>query len=188
MASRMLQDNAQIDRIWSDILRRLRAEVKSLPLGERRWIVQRLGAIALVQEELHACAASSGSEAVCAGCVEVCCDRGKHHTTLANLLFYLIEGEEPPQADFSRPCPQLGPAGCLYPPGRRPFNCVTFNCEVVEARMPDAARQRFYTLEPALRALYESFDRRYTGSSLRGLLIRAERLGTLPLLARPAHD
>lgn len=188
MANRMQQTTAQIDCTWSELLDRLRAEVQALPSGERRWIAQRLSAITLVQEELHACAANAGSETVCAGCVEVCCDRGKHHTTLVNLLFYLIEGQAPPVADFNRPCPQLSPAGCLYSPGRRPFNCVTFNCAAVEDRMPVAARERFYTLEPALRALYESFDQRYAGSSLRGLLIRAERLGSRPLLSRPLHD
>lgn len=188
MVNRMPQTAAHIDRIWSELLDRLRAEIQALPPEERRWIAQRLAAITLLQEELHACAAKAGSEAVCADCIEVCCDRGKHHTTLVNLLFYLFEGQEPPHADFSRPCPQLSPAGCLYPPGRRPFNCVTFNCAAVEDRMPAAARERFYTLEPALRALYESFDLRYAGSSLRGLLIRAERLGSRPLLSRPAPD
>lgn len=172
----------QLDRRWRELLQRLTAEIAALAAAERAWISSRLAAIALLQEEMHACAATAGSETVCAHCAEVCCDRGKHHTTLVNILFYLMEGSAPPPADFSQPCPQLGAHGCLYPPARRPFNCITFNCDAVERHMPDVARQRFYTLEPALRALYESFDHRYAGSSLRGLLIRAERLGARPLL------
>jgi len=171
-------------RRWSDILHRLRAEMDALSPAERQWITARLAAIALIQKEMHACAATAGSEAICATCSEVCCDRGQNHATLVTLLFYLCAGETPPESDFSRPCPQLGAHGCLFPPERRPFNCVTFNCEAVERKMPDAARERFYTLEPALRALYESFDRRYAGSSLRGLLIRAGRLGARPFLDR----
>lgn len=180
----MNQKPAEFDRQWSNLLLRLRAEVSALPHAERDWISSRLAAIALLQQELHACAASSGSEALCAACPECCCDRGAHHVTLANLLFYLNEGTEPPPADFSRSCPQLGAHGCQYPPERRPFNCVTFNCEAVECRMSESARQRYHALEPALRALYESFERRYAGAGLRGILIRAERLGARPLLGR----
>lgn len=172
---------------WQDLVARLRKELAALPAAEHQWMAQRLMAIRLIQEEMHACAAGAGSETVCAACVEVCCDRGRNHATLANLLFYLLENEDPPFAGADAPCPQLGAHGCLFPPGRRPFNCVTFNCESVEARMSAVAKERFYTLEPALRALYESFDLRYSGSSLRGILIRAARLGNRPLLQRPSR-
>lgn len=40
------------------------------------------------------------------------------------------------------------------------------------------------TLETALRALYESFARRYAGAGPQGLLIRAETLGDRPFLSR----
>jgi hypothetical protein len=43
---------------------------------------------------------------------------------------------------------------------------------------------QFYTLERQLRSLYEEFDGRFSGSSLRGLLIRAERLGERPFLEK----
>lgn len=180
----MNQDAARLARLWSDIVTRLRAEIVVLPASERDWIAGRLAAIALLQNELHACARAAGSEALCAACVEHCCGRGRHHLTLANLLFYLLAGIDPPPADFTAPCPQLGAHGCHIPPERRPFNCITFNCSAVEERMSAPQRQRFYTLEPALRALYESFDARYAGSSLHGLLIRAATLGPRPFLGR----
>jgi hypothetical protein len=44
---------------------------------------------------------------------------------------------------------------------------VTFVCEAIDARLPAAD---YAGLERQLRELYIAFDRRYTGSSLRGLL------------------
>ena len=168
---------------WSKIINSLRREVAALAGAERAWISARLAAIALLQEELHACVRASGGEALCARCPEHCCGQGKNHPGLANLLFYLLAGEEL-AADFSAPCPQLGPAGCVFPPARRPFNCITFNCEQVEERLTAAQRQRLATLETALRALYESFAHRYAGAGPQGLLIRAETLGRRSFLAR----
>jgi hypothetical protein len=168
---------------WSKLVSALRCEVAALDDDEKGWIAARLAAIALLQEELHACVQACGSETLCAGCPEHCCGQGKNHPGLVNLLFYLLAGEELP-ADFSAPCPQLGAAGCLFPPARRPFNCITFNCERVEERLPAAARQRLLLLETALRALYESFAHRYAGAGAQGLLIRAETLGDRPFLQR----
>jgi hypothetical protein len=168
---------------WSKIVNTLRNEVADLADAERAWITARLAAIALLQEELHACVQSSGGEALCAACAEHCCGQGKNHPGLANLLFYLL-AEEELTVDFAAPCPQLGPAGCRFPPARRPFNCITFNCERVEERLTAAQRQRLVTLETALRALYESFARRYAGAGPQGLLIRAETLGRRPFLHR----
>ena len=168
---------------WGIIINSLRCEVAALAEGERAWIVARLAAIALLQEELHDCVRACGSEALCADCAEHCCGQGKNHPGLANLLFYLLAGEEL-LSDFAAPCPQLGSSGCLFPPSRRPFNCITFNCERVEAQLPAAQLQRLVTLETALRALYESFARRYAGAGPQGLLIRAETLGDRPFLSR----
>lgn len=168
---------------WSQIIDSLRREVAVLDESERAWISARLAAIALLQEELHDCVRGCGSETLCACCPEHCCGQGKNHPGLVNLLFYLM-AEEELVADFSAPCPQLGPAGCLFPPARRPFNCITFNCEQVEEKLPAAQRHRLATLETALRALYESFTSRYAGAGPQGLLIRAETLGAAPFLRR----
>lgn len=171
------------DQRWSGIVNALRREVATLGDAERAWISARLAAIALLQEELHDCVRESGSEALCAICPEHCCGQGKNHPGLPNLLFYLLAGEDL-AVDFTAPCPHLGPRGCHFPPSRRPFNCITFNCERVEARLSAPQQQRLATLETALRALYESFASRYAGASPQGLLIRAETLGDRPFLHR----
>lgn len=179
----MNQGVVNTEERWEKIVDALRREVAGLSAAERGWISARLAAISLVQEELHNCVRACGSEALCAVCAEHCCGQGKNHPGLANLLFYLLAGEDLP-ADFSAPCPQLGPTGCLFPPARRPFNCITFNCERVEERLAPGERQRLAALETALRALYESFAARYAGAGLQGLLIRAETLGRRPFLDR----
>jgi hypothetical protein len=168
---------------WNTIVTALQGEVAILSAAERTWISARLAAIALVQSELHSLVSAGGSEALCASCAEHCCGKGKNHLGLANLLFYLLAGEDLP-ADYTSPCPQFGPAGCLFPPARRPYNCITFNCERVEEELTATQHQRLKTLETTLRALYESFAHRYAGASPQGLLIRAETLGHRPFLHR----
>ena len=163
---------------------RVRDELRHLPQTERAWIAERLLLVARLQEALHALFLRAQGPQLCAECFGACCDLGKNHLTLVNLLACLLAGEEPPELRFDRPCPSLGEAGCLLPPARRPFNCVTFLCESVEEGLSMDQRVQFYTLERQLRSLYEEFDGRFSGSSLRGLLIRAERLGERPFLEK----
>ncbi|NIQ93638.1 MAG: hypothetical protein GWN87_05100 [Desulfuromonadales bacterium] len=126
--------------------------------------------------------AAGGSEE-CRRCHGQCCDCGRNHFTLVNLLGFLLQGQRPPEPDFEQPCPFLGESGCRLEVARRPYNCVTFICEQIEGRMSRSDRQAFYVDEAQLRLLHEQFDRRYALSSPRGLLIRAARLGDEPLLA-----
>ncbi|BCA78612.1 hypothetical protein AOP6_0399 [Desulfuromonas sp. AOP6] len=144
----------------------------------------RLQRIAYLQEQLQVLFLQAGGAQCCTDCLGACCDCGKNHLTLVNLLG-LLRAERPvPHPDFTAPCPFLGQTGCLLPAGFRPFNCVTFNCERVEDRMTPGDREQFYTIESRLRDLYNEFDVRYAGASLRGLFIRQERLAGQAFLAR----
>lgn len=169
--------------LWQRLAAATAAELAALPQAERTRLAADLAAIASLQEELQALFLVADGATTCAICRDSCCSRGKYHLTLVNLLAYLSAGETFPPPDFSCTCPMLGDAGCRLPPQRRPFTCITFVCSAVEDRLNDGERQRFYVVERELRALYEGFDRRYAGSSLRGLLNRGERLGATPLLA-----
>ncbi|MCK4536441.1 MAG: hypothetical protein KAT93_05470, partial [Desulfuromonadales bacterium] len=120
--------------------------------------------------------------AACASCSGSCCDCGRHHFTLTNLLGALVQGLEPPSPDYNRPCPFLGRNGCLLEIATRPFNCVTFICETVEAGLSPSGKKRFYELEKLLRNEYEAVAERYAAASLRGLLIALERMNGFPLL------
>lgn len=170
--------------LWQQTLARIKQEVTELPAEERAWIESHLAAAAGLQEKMHGVFLAAGGEAVCADCQGLCCDRAKYHPTLVNLLHFLMPGDKPPVADFTRSCPFLGPAGCPFPAARRPFNCLTFLCERVEERLSPAECEEFYAFERQLREVYLAFDRRYTGSSLRGLLNRAAGLGGRPFLDR----
>jgi hypothetical protein len=170
---------------WRAILARLDREYAGLGPAERQLLAGQLTVVGAIQEAMQALFAAAGGGEVCRDCRGYCCDRAKNHLTLVNLLAYLAAGERPPEPDFALPCPFAGPDGCLHETARRPFNCVTFLCERVEERVDGAALERFYALERQLRLAYEAFDRRFAGSSLRGIFIRAARLGERPLLGAP---
>ncbi len=104
--------------------------------------------------------------------------------TLVEVLTALLQGQTIPTPVTDATCPFLTEQGCLLVPEMRPFNCVTFNCERVEDQLTSEQQQTFYRLEKELRTLYMEFEERYAGASLRGLVIRAERLGGVPLLSR----
>jgi hypothetical protein len=179
-----MNDRNKIDaHLWRRIVAGLEKEVQRLPSSERAWIALRLERIGLLQEELHALFMQGGGPGACSRCGGSCCDRGRHHATLVNLLGFLLARTQPPVPDFASPCPFLGEGGCLMEPSRRPFNCVTFICDEIEDRLVAAGREAFYARERELRGLYGEFDARYAGSSLRGILIRAARLGDGDLLA-----
>jgi len=170
-------------QLWQRLAAATAGELADFAPDERARLAADLAAIARLQEELQALFLAADGATTCAVCRDSCCSRGKYHLTLVNLLAYLIAGETFPSPDFSCTCPMLGDAGCRLPPQRRPFTCITFVCSAVEDRLSDDERRRFYLVEGELRALYEGFDPRYAGSSLRGLLNRGERLGATPLLA-----
>jgi hypothetical protein len=179
----MTNRNKEDAFLWRRIVIGLEKEVLRLTSAERDWIASRLERIGHLQEELHALFLQGDGPGVCSRCGGSCCDRGRHHATLVNLLGFLLAGKEPPLPDFGRPCPFLGETGCLMEPAGRPFNCVTFICDAIEDRLDAAGREAFYARERELRGLYGEFDARYAGSTLRGILIRAARLGDGDLLA-----
>jgi hypothetical protein len=182
----MTDRNKKDALLWERIVDGLGEEVLRLPPAERAWIAARLERIGRLQEELHALYLQADGPGACSRCGGSCCDRGRHHPTLVNLLRYLLAGRQTPRPDFTRPCPFLGDSGCLLEPSGRPFNCVTFICDDIEDRLDTAGREGFYARERELRGLYEEFDARFAGSSLRGILIRAFRLRGGDLLAPAA--
>ncbi len=165
---------------WQQLQQRLGRELATLPESEHLWLRRQLADIARLQEQLHAYFLTAEGEAACRDCLGACCAHGKHHLTLANLIAAHVNGIElSPDEAFT--CPLLTPQGCQLPVAQRPFNCVTFICERIEDALLPAQRDDFYRLERLLRRCYEAFDRRYAGSSLRGIYIRLERLGERPL-------
>ena len=176
------------NELWLQLRDGLTREVAELPASELRWLAERLARVARLKEELHGIFLDHGGETICATCRGACCDYGRNHLTLVDMLACLIAEKPLPDPDFSRRCPYLDEQACHFLPSQRPFNCLTFLCERIEAAIPEAALLAFYRKERELRALYDEFELRYAGASLRGIFIRAGRLGKVSLLGSPTTD
>jgi len=178
----MLASNLTDSALWATTLARAQHELVALPVAERQWLAARIADIGSLQGELNRLFHDIDGPAVCATCQGGCCGRAKHHATLTNLLGYLFAEEDLPAPDFTLDCPFLGAQGCRLSAARRPFNCIIFLCEALDARLSEAQRSAFNAAERQLRAVYEAVAARCPGASLRGLLTAALRLGESPLL------
>ncbi len=164
------------DHRWRAIVRQVADEYRALPESEKSWIDERLQRIAALQRELDRLFAHAGGAQACSSCSGECCAKGHNHMTLANLLAFLQHGELPPPADFSRTCPFLGEMGCLLQVEMRPYNCISFVCDIIESSLTLAEVDHFYQQEKLLRALYQEFAERYLGGGMTGLLLQSQRL------------
>jgi len=167
---------------WQQIVGQLADEYARLPETEKSWIASRLQRIAALQLRLNQLFEIGCGLQSCADCLGECCAKGHNHMTLANLLSYLQRQELPPPADFSRTCPFLGERGCVLIAERRPYNCISFVCDIIEKSLTSAEVAAFYSLEQQLRVLYQMFAERYVGGGLTGLLLQSERLNGRPFL------
>jgi len=161
---------------WPALLQKLRDELAALDESDRQWLRSRLDSIAAIQLDLDNLFHVAGGVQTCAVCSGACCGCGRHHVTLTNLLAYLLVNEEPPAPDFSSTCPYLGESGCRLPVERRPYNCITFFCEKLEANLSDQGRQQLHLLDRQLRQEYQNLAERYPSASLRGIWIALERI------------
>ena len=65
---------------------------------------------------------------------------------------------------------------------KRPYNCITFFCEVLDDQLDSVDREQLRTLDHQLRREYQRVAKRYPAASLRGLWIALERVGNGQLL------
>jgi hypothetical protein len=161
---------------WQTIVAMVGAEYALLPAVEKRWICTRLEQIEALQRQLDQLFSAADGETVCRCCRGDCCAHGHNHLTLANLLSFICREEQPPRADFSRTCPFLDSSGCVLAVESRPYNCITFICDKIEAALAPQDRARFYDCDQSLRNLYRDFAARYPGAAMTGVLIADQRL------------
>jgi hypothetical protein len=158
--------------LWEKIILAVQNEWQSLAGSERSWIDVKIERLTAIQTELHRLVAVAEGEAICRDCHGGCCGHGLYHPTLVTLIAHLTNDQSLPVPDFYQSCPYLGGAGCTFPPALRPFNCLIFICDKIEQQCPEQHVATIALLESELRGIYEAFDDRYTGSSLRGLMNR----------------
>ena len=169
----MLKERSQQ---WQQLVARIAMDYQDLPASEKHWISERLAQLEPLQERLNQLFEIGSGLQSCADCQGDCCARGHNHMTLVNLLGFLENGSLPPPADFNRTCPFLGEQGCVLPVARRPYNCISFVCDIIENSLTTAQISEFYSLEQQLRCLYQAFADRYAGGGMTGLLLQNERL------------
>jgi hypothetical protein len=161
---------------WQTILQQVEVAYRALGDPEKEWIRQQLRQIEGLQLQLDRLFQQGGGSNACSGCQGDCCVKGHNHMTLANLLSYLQDGKVPPLADFSRTCPFLAEQGCQLPVASRPYNCISFVCDIIENALASAKLVEFYRLEGELRSCYQRFAARYRGAGMTGLLLQQEQL------------
>ena len=170
--------------LWQDIIQKIDEEWLSLNQEERSWITGKIERLTVVQQQLHGLVTIADGEDICRDCDGACCGHGLYHPTLVTVLAHLVLNLPLPTPEFKQSCPYLGVAGCSFSPSVRPYTCLTFICELIEDRLTAEQRQVLSVLELELRGIYEAFDYRYSGSSLRGLMNRAPGGAVHPLLER----
>lgn len=162
---------------WFTLLSKIKADLAALEDTDKQWLHDRVAVIGKLQRALDDLFREAGGTIACADCDGACCGCGRHHITLTNLLGYLIAGDDPPPPDFTRTCPYLGENGCCLPVTRRPYNCITFFCEQLEAKLDAGQRRVLRELDQRLRDEYLAVADRYRAASLRGIWIALGDIG-----------
>jgi hypothetical protein len=122
---------------------------------------------------MQAYASRVDSASRCAACGGACCRSGKYHFSEVDLLVYLAAGRPLFAPLFDNLlCPYLGEGGCFMEPALRPFNCITFNCELIEELLSREEVASFYRLERELRCCYLEISSLFTGSPLSRALLK----------------
>lgn len=113
---------------------------------------------------------------ICRLCRGECCQTGCFHFTAVDLLAYLATGRElfTPRFDNGA-CPYLGETGCLIEPPYRPYNCVTFLCDRIDAGMDPALQSRFAALSSTLLSHYRSIEELFANRFVSGILNNGTR-------------
>lgn len=162
--------------LWQQITQQVTREWGLLPAAEKTWITDHTLLIVELQNKLHQLFLDVDGAKICRDCDGDCCGHGKFHPNLANLLACLVEEYPFPEPEFKQDCPYITARGCLFPPGLRPYNCISFICEKIEDDLNSVNREEFCRLEKAIRAGYELFVDRYAGAGMNGILVRGEVL------------
>jgi hypothetical protein len=128
------------------------------------------------KQEMYDLAGGATVVKTCIDCGGLCCEKGKYHFSVIDLLMYLSTGKELFTPLFREtPCPFLGAEGCLMPPAYRPFTCITFHCERLEELLSFADLERMSNLERSLRALCRDLEELFGKRLMQGLLLSCER-------------
>ena len=160
------------DHEWQEAVGKVTAAFERLPDAVRLELAGDARVMVAHKQAMQQLVAQVDAAAHCAGCGGACCVKGKYHFSAVDLLVYLATGQPlfTPRFDNGL-CPFLGEPECLMPPGYRPFNCITFNCDVIEDQLPRDEVARFYRMEQELAARYADIRALFPARSMDGSLL-----------------
>lgn len=146
--------------IWMRAKEAAEAIYDRLPGSTRTRLDELLSRIMGLKQELFDLSSAAGSARICRECGGRCCLNGKYHVSVLDLLAYRSLGVAPVVPDFGKAplCPYGGIEGCLMSPRFRSVTCLIFNCDLVEERMEQNSRKRFYACEQELRGAVAMAD------------------------------
>lgn len=161
---------------WQTSVETAREEFRLLTNEQLVAVRSLAGGVMACKGELTALFDALNGGAVCSLCRGECCRAGRYHFTAVDLLAYLVTSAELFLPRFNNgACPFLGDSGCLMQPLYRPYNCLTFVCDRIDAGMEPCQRGTFSALSERLFGCYREmeamFHNRFTG----GLLNNGER-------------
>lgn len=161
--------------IWNEAVAAVRARYVHLPARQNDLVSELIRSVKKCKGDLCRASAGIGSAEICLACRGECCRTGKYHFTGIDLLAYLADAQDLFDPLFGQQaCPYLGAGGCMMSPENRPFNCVIFNCDRVEAFFGHTERVRTAELERELRVLYQRFGECFGPDVTKGLLMAFE--------------
>jgi len=138
---------------WSRAIEAARKQYDLLPADVRCNLNIIIDEIMTLKSSLLGLTLAAGSAEVCRACGGQCCNNGKFHVSLLDLMAYLHSSAEPPVPDFeiSPLCPYGCSEGCMMSPGFRSVTCVIFNCEQVEELLMESEQLELRILEIQLK-------------------------------------
>lgn len=159
-------------QLWHRRVAEISDAWRELPAGCRDALAPRLAEIRRLKERLQQLADGVAAGGICARCGGECCRSGRYHVTVTDVVVYLAAGDAVPEPSF-RPgaCPYLGPAGCIFPPAFRPFNCITFNCDRIEALLAPPDLEAFCRDVASLRTARQAVADLLAGRLRTGILL-----------------
>jgi hypothetical protein len=164
---------------WTRATNRVALEFNTLPDRFADRIAVLVSEIKFLKEALFGLTSVLQGESVCAVCDGACCNSGMYHFTVTDLVAYLSDCKELFTPDFRNGrCPYLGLTGCMMEPQYRPFNCITFNCELLEKLLPRHDVLAFYELEKELRKRYLYMENMFGNIFVYGLMSNYEKFSS----------
>lgn len=158
--------------MWDNAVAVVRTEYEALPDPVRTKLLSISGIIQREKTEISSIPEKKSAARACFSCGGRCCEKGKYHFTAIDLLVFLVTGRELFNPSFGEPsCPYLGEGGCLMEPSYRPFTCITFHCERLEALLSSAKVERLYEVERSLRIHYSNIEELFGNRLMQGLLL-----------------